>query len=153
MTCYPMNIPAAERNRTRILAVMCLCVALIIATVAAINVSIPKIQTSSLHPSNTQLVWIVDLYVIVFAGLLFPAGAIGDRYGRKGALLGGLGAYVAGSIIAALSKTIPILLGARVIMGVGAAFIMPTTLAIITYTFEGRERTRAIAIWAAFTAI
>jgi EmrB/QacA subfamily drug resistance transporter len=148
-----MNIPAAERNRTRILAVMCLCVALIIATVAAINVSIPKIQTSSLHPSNTQLVWIVDLYVIVFAGLLFPAGAIGDRYGRKGALLGGLGAYVAGSIIAALSKTIPILLGARVIMGVGAAFIMPTTLAIITYTFEGRERTRAIAIWAAFTAI
>jgi len=132
---------------------MCLCVALIIATVAAINVSIPKIQTSSLHPSNTQLVWIVDLYVIVFAGLLFPAGAIGDRYGRKGALLGGLGAYVAGSIIAALSKTIPILLGARVIMGVGAAFIMPTTLAIITYTFEGRERTRAIAIWAAFTAI
>jgi EmrB/QacA subfamily drug resistance transporter len=136
-----------------VLAVMCLCVVLIIATVAAINVSIPKIQTSSLHPSNTQLVWIVDVYVIVFAGLLFPAGAIGDRYGRKGALLAGLAAYVAGSILAARSGTIPILLGARVIMGVGAAFIMPTTLAVITDTFEGRERTRAIAIWAAFTAI
>jgi MFS family permease len=80
---YPMNTPAARQNRTMILAVMCLCVVLIIATVAAINVSIPRIQTSSLHPSNTQLIWIVDLYVIVFAGLLFPAGAIGDRYGRK----------------------------------------------------------------------
>ena len=148
-----MNIPVAQRNRTMVLVVMCLCVSLIIATVAAINVSIPKIQTSSLHPSNTQLVWIVDVYVIVFAGLLFPAGAIGDRYGRKRALLGGLGAYVAGSIVAALSRTIPLLLGARIAMGVGAAFIMPTTLAIIAYTFEGRERTRAIAIWAAFTAI
>ena len=73
-----------------ILPVMCLCVVLIIATVAAINVSIPQIETSSLHPSNTQLVWIVDLYVIVFVSLLFPAGAIGDRYGRKRALLAGL---------------------------------------------------------------
>jgi MFS family permease len=72
-----------------ILVVMCLCVALIIATVAAINVSIPKIQTNSLRPSNTPLVWIVDVYVIVFAGLLFPAGAMGNRYGRKRALLAG----------------------------------------------------------------
>jgi hypothetical protein len=54
-----------------ILVVMCLCVALIIATVAAINVSIPKIQTNSLRPSNTPLVWIVDVYVIVFAGSCF----------------------------------------------------------------------------------
>jgi MFS family permease len=136
-----------------ILPVMCLCVVLIIATVAAINVSIPQIETSSLHPSNTQLVWIVDVYVIVFASLLFPAGAIGDRYGRKRALLGGLGAYVAGSIFAALASTTPLLLGARTIMGAGAAFIMPTTLAIISETFDGGERARAIAVWAAFTAI
>src|SRR3977135_415144 len=107
-----MNTPAARQNRAMILAVMCLCVVLIIATVAAINVSIPRIQTSSLHPSNTQLVWIVDLYVIFFSGLLFPAGAIGDRYGRKGGLLAGLSAYVVGSILAALSKTIPLLLDA-----------------------------------------
>jgi hypothetical protein len=59
-----------------ILPVMCSCVVLTIATVAAINVSIPQIETSTLHPSNTQLVWIVDVYVIVFASLLFPAGAI-----------------------------------------------------------------------------
>jgi EmrB/QacA subfamily drug resistance transporter len=148
-----MKTSAAQQNQTMILAVMCLCVVLIIATVAAINVAIPKIETSSLEPSNTQLVWIVDSYVIVFAGLLFPAGAIGDRYGRKGALLAGLATYVAGSTLAALSTTIPLLLGARVIMGVGAAFIMPTTLAIITDTFAGRERTRAIGTWAAFTAI
>jgi len=144
---------AEQPGRVMILPVMCLCVVLIIATVAAINVSIPQIEASSLHPSSTQLIWIVDLYVIVFASLLFPAGAIGDRYGRKRALLAGLGAYVAGSILAALSTTTPLLLGARVIMGAGAAFIMPTTLAIISETFDGGERARAIAIWAAFTAI
>jgi MFS family permease len=148
-----MNTSAGQPGTTMIMPVMCLCVVLIIATVAAINVSIPQIETSSLHPSNTQLVWIVDLYVIVFASLLFPAGAIGDRYGRKRALLAGLGAYVAGSILAALSNTTPLLLGARVIMGAGAAFIMPTTLAIISETFDGAERVRAIAVWAAFTAI
>jgi MFS family permease len=148
-----MSTPAGQPGRTMILPVMCLCVVLIIATVAAINVSIPQIETSSLHPSNTQLVWIVDLYVIVFASLLFPAGAIGDRYGRKRALLAGLGAYVAGSVFAALATTTPLLLCARGVMGAGAAFIMPTTLAIISETFDGAERARAIAIWAAFTAI
>src|SRR3977135_3459602 len=147
-----MNTPAGQPARM-ILPVMCLCVVLIIALVAAINVPIPQIEASSLHPSNTELVWIVDLYVIVFASLLFPAGAIGDRYGRKRALLAGLGAYVAGSILAALANTTPLLLGARVIMGAGAAFIMPTTLALITETFDGGERPRAIAVWAAFTAI
>src|SRR6266436_3795992 len=86
-----MNTLAGQSGRGMILPVMCLCVVLIIATVAAINVSLPQIETSNLHPSSTQLVWIVDLYVIVFASLLFPAGAIGDRYGRKQALLAGLG--------------------------------------------------------------
>jgi MFS family permease len=148
-----MNISARPPRRIVILPVMCLCVVLIIATVAAINVSIPQIETSSLHPSNTQVVWIVDVYVIVFASLLFPAGAIGDRYGRKRALLAGLAGYVAGSILAALATTTALLLGARVVMGAGAAFIMPTTLAIITETFDGAERARAIAIWSAFTAI
>ncbi|MCU1384732.1 MAG: major facilitator transporter [Acidobacteria bacterium] len=148
-----MNTPAREVGRTMILPVMCLCVVLIIATVAAINVSIPQIETSSLHPSNTQLIWIVDVYVIVFASLLFPAGAIGDRYGRKRALLAGLGAYVAGSVLAALAHSTAVLLCARVVMGAGAAFIMPTTLAIISGTFDGAERVRAIAVWAAFTAI
>jgi EmrB/QacA subfamily drug resistance transporter len=136
-----------------ILAVMCLCVILIIATVAAINVSVPKIEASNLHPSSTQLIWIVDLYVIIFAGLLFPSGAVGDRYGRKGALLAGLATYAVGSIFASLSQNIPQLLAARALMGIGAAFIMPTTLAFITQVFEGIERRRAISLWAACTAI
>src|ERR1700761_10138 len=89
-----------------VLAVMCLCVTLIIATVAAINISIPRIEASPLHPSSTQLLWIVDLYVVVFAGLLFPSGAIGDKYGRKTGLICGLAAYSAGSVLAAFSKSI-----------------------------------------------
>lgn len=65
------------KHKNIVLAVMCLCVTLIIATVATINISIPKIEASNLHPSGAQLLWIVDLYVVVFAGLLFPSGAIG----------------------------------------------------------------------------
>src|ERR1700710_3046202 len=119
-----MKTPAGQSKRIMIMPVMCSCVVLIIATVAAINVSIPQIETSSLHPSSTQLVWIVDLYVIVFASLLFPAGAIGDRYGRKLALLAGLGP-TSPARFSRLANTTPLLLGARVIMGAGAAFIMP----------------------------
>jgi EmrB/QacA subfamily drug resistance transporter len=144
---------AKDVHPNAVLAVMCLCVILIIATVAAINISVPNIETSELHPSGTELLWIVDLYVIVFAGLLFPSGAIGDRYGRKGALIAGLGIYAGGSIAAALAPNIPLLLAARAAMGVGAAFIMPITLAVITHVFKGKERKRAISTWSACAAI
>lgn len=136
-----------------VLAIMCLCVTLIIATVAAINISIPKIESSELHPSSTQLLWIVDLYVVVFAGLLFPSGAIGDKYGRKAGLLCGLFTYSAGSVLAALAKNITLFFAARVIMGMGAAFIMPITLAVITLVFKGKERESAISTWAACAAV
>lgn len=143
----------AEAKQKMILPVMCVCVILIIATVAAINISIPKIESSNLHPSATQLLWIVDLYVIVFAGLLFPSGAIGDRYGRKTGLLCGLATYSAGSVVAALSSNIPLFLIARVVMGMGAAFIMPTTLAVITFVYKGKDRAHAISIWSACAAV
>lgn len=132
---------------------MCLCVTLIIATVAAINISIPKIEESELHPTSTQLLWIVDLYVVVFAGLLFPSGAIGDKYGRKTGLVCGLAAFTIASVLAALAKKIWLFFLARIIMGMGAAFIMPITLAVITFVFKGARRERAISVWAACTAL
>ena len=140
-------------NKKIVLAVMCLCVTLVIATVAAINISIPKIEAGKLHPSGAQLLWIVDLYVVVFAGLLFPSGAIGDRYGRKTGLLCGLAVYSAGSILAALAPNITVFFAARVIMGMGAAFIMPITLAVITFVFSGKERQGAISTWSACAAV
>ncbi|MFD0903216.1 hypothetical protein [Actinomadura sediminis] len=80
-------------------ALMCGCVVLVVAMVAAINLSLPALSAGALAPSSTGLLWIVDSYVLVFGCLLIPAGALGDRYGRKGALLAGLGVFAAGGLL------------------------------------------------------
>src|SRR5689334_11674799 len=99
---------------------MSACVTLSVALVAAVNLAIPDLRASDLHPSSTQLLWIVDAYVLVFACLLIPAGALGDRYGRKGALLAGLAILALGSLLSALAPAVPWLLTGRVLTGVGA---------------------------------
>ncbi len=86
----------------------------------------------------------------MFAGLLLPAGAIGDRYGRKGALLTGLGVFIAGAVWSSQSGDPTMLIIARASMGIGAALIMPATLSIIVSVFPTHERAKAIAIWAGF---
>jgi MFS family permease len=74
-------------------ALMSACVVVVVAMVAAINLAVPKLSSSDLHPSSTALLWIVDSYILVFGCLLILAGALGDRIGRKGVLLTGLGAF------------------------------------------------------------
>ncbi|GHG58023.1 hypothetical protein GCM10010513_21750 [Streptomyces glebosus] len=91
---------------------MCACVLVAQSLVAAMNLAIPKIAASALHPSPAQLLWIVDTYVLVFAGLLIPAGALGDRVGRKGVLLTGLGVFAAGALLCAPATSLPVLLRA-----------------------------------------
>ncbi len=98
--------------------------------------------------TNTEVQWIVDAYGLVFAGLLFTAAALGDRFGRKGALQLGLLIFGTGSLLGALGDSSTTLIVARAIMGLGAAFVMPSTLSILTNVFPARERARAIAIWA-----
>jgi MFS family permease len=77
------------------------CVVVVVAMVAAINLALPKLSGSSLHPSSSELLWIVDAYVLVFGCLLIPSGAIGDLLGRKGALLTGLAVFAAGCLTSA----------------------------------------------------
>ncbi|SPL96133.1 putative transporter [[Actinomadura] parvosata subsp. kistnae] len=79
-----LTLEPGVRSRTRIMAVMAASVVLAVALVAAVNLAIPTLAASELHPSQAQILWIVDAYVIVFACLLIPAGAAGDRFGRKG---------------------------------------------------------------------
>jgi DHA2 family multidrug resistance protein-like MFS transporter len=141
--------PEIYARRWFLLGVMCLSLVMVVMSVSGLNVAIPSIQ-ESLDASATDLQWIVDSYAIVFAGLLLSAGAIGDRFGRKGALQGGLILFTFGSVIGAISTDVPQLIGSRVIMGIGAAFIMPATLSIISAVFAPEERTKAIAIWAGF---
>lgn len=143
------TLPLAEPDPRRwtVLAILCLCLVLVVAGVSSLNVAIPSI-VRALDASQTQQLWILDAYAVVFAGLLLPAGAIGDRYGRKGALLTGLGIFAGAAIVASYADDPGWVIVMRATMGIGAALIMPATLSIITVVFPPHERGRAIAIWA-----
>jgi EmrB/QacA subfamily drug resistance transporter len=117
-----------------------------------LNVALPTLQRD-LHASTTQLQWIIDAYVLVFAGMLLTCGSMGDRFGRKSALSIGLALFGTGSLLAAFSHSWLQLAALRAVMGLGGALIMPATLSILTNVFRGPERAKAIAIWASSGAL
>ena len=131
-----------------------ICMALVVITIdnTILNVALPTI-VRDLDATGSQLQWIVDSYVIVFACLLLTAGALGDKYGRKGALMCGVALFGAFSALASLATSPDVLIVCRGLMGIGGALIYPTTLSILTNTFTGRERARAIGIWAGISGI
>lgn len=141
--------PEIHARRWFLLGVMCLSLVMVVMSVSGLNVALPSMQ-QSLDASATDLQWIVDSYAIVFAGLLLSAGAMGDRFGRKLALLGGLAVFGLGSLIGALADTSTLVIVSRGVSGIGAAFIMPATLSLISAIFPPNERGKAIAIWAGF---
>jgi MFS transporter, DHA2 family, multidrug resistance protein len=141
--------PEIHARRWFLLGVLCLSLVLVVMAVSGLNVALPSLQRS-LGATATDLQWIVDSYAIVFAGLLLTAGAIGDRFGRKRALVGGLTVFGAGAGIGVLADSPGAVIVARVVMGVGAAFIMPATLSLLTAIFPPHERRKAIAVWAGF---
>jgi MFS transporter, DHA2 family, multidrug resistance protein len=118
-------------------------------SVSGLNTAVPTIQRE-LGASASELQWIVDAYAVLFAGLLLTAGAIGDRFGRRRALLAGLFVFGGAALAGGLAANAGQLIASRAVMGVGAAFIMPATLSIITSIFPPEERPRAIAVWAGF---
>jgi len=132
--------------------VLCLSLVMIVMANASLNVALPTLA-GSLHTGASGLQWIVDAYSLVFAGLLLTAGSLGDRYGRRLALNGGLIVFGAASLFAAYSSSVGAVIGARAVMGIGAAFVMPATLSILAHVFPPKERARAIAIWAGFAGV
>ncbi|MER6451867.1 MFS transporter [Streptomyces sp900105245] len=139
-------MPPHALKRPTLLA-LCACVLVAQSMVAAINLLIPQLSSSSLHLSHTQVLWTVDAYVIVFAGLLVPAGALGDRYGRKGALLAGLGLFAAGAATSALATGPAVLIAGRGLSGAGAALITPATLSILMRLSAPEHRARSMGAW------
>jgi EmrB/QacA subfamily drug resistance transporter len=135
-------------------ALIVLAVSLLVISVGntILNVALPTVQTE-LDASSSELQWIVDGYLLVYAGLLLAAGTLGDRFGRRRALVTGLSVFAAGSVLAAISDSSSALIASRALMGVGAAGIMPTTLSILTNIFPERERPKAIAIWSAVAGL
>jgi len=118
-----------------------------------VNVAIPTIQRS-LHLSVAGLEWVVSGYVLVFAGLMLVGGRLADVYGRRRVFLAGLSVFTLSSLAAGLASSGGMLIAFRALQGLGAALLVPTTLAIILATFDdAKERVRAIGIWTAISAL
>ena len=134
------------------LGALCLSLVVIGMDNTILNVALPTLSRD-LGASASQLQWMVDSYVLVFAGLLLTMGALGDRFGRKKALNIGLAVFGLGSIASAFSGSASLLIATRALMGAGGALIMPSTLSIITNIFPTHERGRAIGIWAGVSGV
>ncbi|MET8567067.1 MFS transporter [Streptomyces sp. NPDC004783] len=140
-----------HRRRWAILGVLMLSLLIVVLDNSILNVAIKTISTpapTGLGATQGELEWAINAYTLVFAGLLFTAGLLGDRLGRKKVLLGGLAVFGIGSALAAFSGSPGELIGFRAVMGLGAAFVMPATLAVLMNVFERDEQPKAIGIWA-----
>jgi EmrB/QacA subfamily drug resistance transporter len=144
--------PDGHPQRRRILLVLCLSLLVVVIDNTILNTALPTLARS-LHAGTSSLQWIADAYTLCFAALLIPAGAIGDRYGRRLSLLGGLAVFAGGSAMGAFATGTGTLIGARVVMGLGAAFVMPATLSILNAVFRPAERPQAIAAWSAVAGV
>jgi EmrB/QacA subfamily drug resistance transporter len=139
----------SPRRRTLVLASMCLALVLVVAGVTMLVNALPLIA-EELNLSQSKQAWVVDAYALPFAALLMIAGALGDRYGRRGALLAGTALFGIGSLLSAMADSGNALLAYRAVMGVGSALIMPSTLSTITSVFPPAQRARAVGIWVGF---
>lgn len=145
--------PKIYAKRWKILVALCIALLGVMLANSSLNMALPA-MSKDLGLSQLDLTWVVNIYTLVFASLLFIAGAIGDRYGRKKIMQIGLVIFSLGSIYAAFMATSGgELISARIVMGIGGAFVMPTTLSIINTSFPRRERARAIAIWGAVSGV
>jgi EmrB/QacA subfamily drug resistance transporter len=149
-----LGIPASVFRR-RWLTLSTLCASLLAVAMgnASLNLSLAAIATE-LQLTGLQLTWVVEIYSLLFAALLFTFSAVGDRYGRKVVMQAGLVLFIAASLYAALlAKTGTGLIASRAVMGIGGAMVMPTTLSVINVIFPPQERARAVSIWAAVAAV
>ncbi|WP_327143247.1 MFS transporter [Nocardia sp. NBC_01327] len=146
--------PAAQRNPKRwlILIVLCLSSLVLVIDNMVLNVAIPEISTD-LGATGQDIQWVIDSYILVFAGLLLTSGSLSDRFGRRLVMVLGLILFGAASLLAAYAATPEMLITGRVIMGVGGALIMPSTLSILITVFDEQERPKAIASWSAVAMI
>lgn len=147
MDTVEVESPRLSRSLWWMLTVSCLAVALVIASMAALYTALPSIAVD-IGASQAQLTWIVDGYTLALACLVLPAGALGDRYGRRRALIVGLLMFSVASLLPLLVADPIVLIAARASAGVGAALIMPSTLSILTAGFPPSDTGRAVGIWA-----
>ncbi|MFF2249765.1 MFS transporter [Streptomyces sp. NPDC058142] len=142
------GVPETNRHATATLAAAVLGFFVITLDATIVNVALPSIQ-DGLGGGITGLEWVVDAYTLMFAALLLSAGSLSDRIGARRAFAGGLGLFVIASVACGLAPTLPVLIAARVIQGIGAAVTMPTSMALLRQAFpDPARRAHAVAVWA-----
>ena len=141
-----------ENRKWWTLAAMCFALFMVMLDNTVVNIALPAIQTR-FGATLSNLSWAVNAYTLVFGVLLVTGGRLGDVFGRKRMFLGGIVVFTLGSIGAGLSQSINELIFFRGVQGAGAAFLMPGSLSIITNTFKGPERGRALGLWAGISGL
>lgn len=136
------------RQRRTVLIAVCVALMAVTASVTGLNVAQPELAVE-FDASQSQVLWFINLYTMTLAALLLPLGALGDRRGRRPVLLIGLTGFGVANVAAGAAVSAEMLLAARFLSGVGAAMIMPVTLAVITSTFPATERSKGIGAWTA----
>jgi EmrB/QacA subfamily drug resistance transporter len=147
-----MDARTVHDRRWWILGVLCSSLLVVVLDNTILSVALPRIA-EDLKATQSQLEWSINSYTLVFAGLLFTYGVLGDRYGRRRILTLGMVLFGIGSLASAFAQTPEQLIAFRAFMGIGGAAVLPATLSIITVVFEPAERGRAIGIWAGFTGL
>lgn len=141
-----------DPRRWWVLVVLCLSLLVLAVDGTVLNLAIPSlIRDLGATPADIQ--WILDAYVLVFAGLLLTSGSLSDRYGRRRFLVIGLAFFGGASVLAVLASAPWELIGARALMGVGGSLLMPSTLSILMTVFDEQERRKAMAIWSAVAMV
>ena len=145
----PAEYPDGHPRRWVILGVLIVSLLVVVLDNTILNVAMAVIASPDrgLNATQSELAWAINSYTLVFASLLFTAGVIGDRYGRRRILTAGMVLFGLSSLASAYSQSPDQLIAARALMGVGGALILPATLSIISNVFHPRERARAIGIW------
>ncbi|MBO8185545.1 MFS transporter [Streptomyces spirodelae] len=145
--------PGRDVSRWTVLVVLCASLLLVAVDATVLHVAVPAVS-EDLRPGSIELLWIVDTYPLVCASLLILFGTLGDKIGTRRVLLFGYALFAAASAVAAYAATPAVLIGARGLLGVGGAMIMPATLSILRQVFpDRRERALAVGIWSAVAAV
>ncbi|MER7192258.1 MFS transporter [Streptomyces flaveolus] len=140
--------PAADPRRWAALALVCLAQFVLILDVTVVNVALPD-MAADLHLGRSTLTWVVTSYTLCFGGLMLLGGRLADALGARRTLLAGLALFTASSLVCGLAGSATTLLAGRVAQGIGAALLSPAALSVVTTTFHGRERDKALGVWAA----
>ena len=137
----------APRNRWLVLTAVILAFLPVVVDMTILHIAVPSL-TVALGASGTEILWIIDIYPLIMAGLLVPMGTLGDRVGQRRLMLIGLTIFGMASVCAAFSQTAMMLIGARILLAIGSSMIIPSVLAIIRQTFEDpKERALALGLW------